>query len=367
MTADMPSVLEAAHCYVNASLSVLPIDSWHTKKPVYGLLPVIGLQENGSPRRGWSPFKNRRPTEEELQSWFSGLGSYNGIAVVCGDVSGGLEIIDIDSDEYVQPWMEQVESRAPGLIDRLILVKTPRPGRHVYYRCSSIGGNQKLAQKIVTNPATGMPETKTLIETRGEGGYALIPPTPWYCHPNKRPYQYCTERTLVDVQEISVQERDLLLEVSRSFNATPYRQPVPHRRATIHRPTDLRRPDDDFNSRADWTEILEGYGWSLSHRDLDGKEHWTRPGKTEGTSATLNYEGNNLFHVFSSNADPLEQEKSYTKFHFFATMECEGDFSRAMRELASRGFGQQIPAIRNQPRHGRRREDTSRRRRSDRR
>lgn len=367
MTANMSSVLEAARCYKAAYLSVLPIDSWPTKKPVYGLLPVIGLRENGSPRRGWSPFKHRQPTEVELQSWFSAHGSYYGIAVVCGAVSSGLENIDIDSDEYVHPWMEQVQSRAPGLIDRLVLVQTPRPGRHVYYRCSSIEGNQKLAQKSVTNPATGIAETKTLIETRGEGGYALVPPTPWYCHPTKRPYQYCTDRTLVDVQEISVQERDLLFKISRSFNVVPCRQPVPPRRATIQRPADLRRPDDDFNARADWTELLEQHAWSLSQRDLDGKEHWTRPGKAEGTSATLNYEGNNLFHVFSSNADPLEQDKSYTKFHFFATMECQGDFSRAMRELARRGFGQQSPAIRNQPHRGRRREEPSRRRRSDRR
>ena len=366
MTDNMSSVLEAARCYIASSLSVIPISDWPTKRPVFDLLPVTGLRQNGSPRRGWLPFKQRRPTEEELQSWFSSYGNSYGIAVVCGAVSGGLELIDIDSDEYSHPWVEQVQSRAPGLVDRLVLVQTPRPGLHAYFRCSSIGSNQKLAQKIVTNPATGIAETKTIIETRGEGGYALIPPTPGHCHPTGRAYQYCTARTLVDVQEISVQERDLLFEISRSFNVVPCRQPVPSRRATFQRPADLRRPDDDFNARADWTELLERHAWSLSQRDLDGKEHWTRPGKVEGTSATLNFEGNNLFHVFSSNADPLEQDKSYTKFHFFTTMECQGDFSRAMRELARRGFGQQSLGIRNQPRHGRLRAETSRRRRSDR-
>ena len=51
------------------------------------------------------------------------------------------------------------------------MVQTPRPGQHVYYRCPVIQGNQKLAQAL---DADGKP--KTLIETRGLGGYTIIPP-----------------------------------------------------------------------------------------------------------------------------------------------------------------------------------------------
>lgn len=341
MTVNTSSLWEAARGYVAASLSVIPIDARPTKKPAYNLLPVTGAWPDGRPRRGWKPFEARHPTEEELQKWFNSWGCCCGIAVVCGAVSGGVELLDIDSEEYVVPWLEQVQLRATGLIDRLVLVRTPRPGLHVYYRCSSIGRNEKLAKKIIVDQATAHCETKTIIETRGEGGYALIPPTPGHCHPTGRVYEYCTSRTLVDVQEISVQERDLLFEVARSFDAMPRRQSAPPRPATPQRPADPRKPDDDFNARADWTELLERHGWSFSHLDPDGKEHWTRPGKAEGTSATLNFEGNGLFHVFSSNAEPLEQDRSYTKFHFLVVMECQGDFSRAMRVLAGRGFGQQ--------------------------
>ena len=367
MTMNTSSLWDAARSYVAASLSVIPIDARPTKKPAYNLLPVTGEWPDGRPRRGWMPFKARRPTEAELQSWFNSWGCCSGIAVVCGEVSGGLELIDIDSDDYAAPWLEEVRHRAPGLVDRLVLVRTPRPGLHVYYRCSTIGRNEKLAQKIVVDQATANCETKTIIETRGEGGYALIPPTPGHCHPTGRTYEFCTTRTLLDVQDISAQERDLLFEAARSFNAMPRRQsPAPRPPRTQHA-GDLRKPDDDFNARADWTELLEQHGWSFSHLDPDGKEHWTRPGKSEGTSATLNFEGNGLFHVFSSNAEPLEQDRSYTKFHFIVVMEFQGDFNRAKQVLAGRGFGQQSLGITNRSRQGHNGKPASSRRRHPRR
>lgn len=367
MTMNASPLWAAACGYVAASLSVIPIEARPTKKPAYNLLPITGSWPDGGPRRGWKPFESRRPTETELQSWFNSWCCTCGIAVVCGAVSGGVELIDIDSAEYVVPWLEQVQRRAPGLLDRLVLVRTPRPGLHAYYRCSSIGRSEKLAQKMVIDQATAVSEIKTLIETRGEGGYALIPPTPGHCHPTGRCYEYCTPRTLLDLQEISVQERVLLFEISRSFDEMPRRQPAPPRRATPPHPVDTRKPGDDFNAHADWTELLERHGWSLSHVDPDGKEHWARPGKVEGTSATLNFEGNGLFHVFSSNADPLEQDRSYTKFHFFVVMECQGDFTHGARVLAGRGFGQQSMGISNRSHQGRSGKTSSRRRNTRRR
>ena len=53
-------------------------------------------------------------------------------------------------------------------------------------------GNQKLALgwRDEVDATTGeiTRKKKTLIETRGEGGYALIPPSPPECHPAHREY-----------------------------------------------------------------------------------------------------------------------------------------------------------------------------------
>jgi putative DNA primase/helicase len=55
------------------------------------------------------------------------------------------------------------------------LESTPN-GNHILYRSKEIGGNQKLASKF--NPNTG--ETKTRIETRGEGGFLVVAPSSGY-------------------------------------------------------------------------------------------------------------------------------------------------------------------------------------------
>lgn len=340
MSVPVSLMYDVARSYLASGLSIIPIDPNPTKKPAYNLLPITGEWPGGRPKRGWKPFTRRRATEEELQRWFNTWGCCCGIGVVCGAISGGVETIDIDSMEYADPWLSQVRLRTPHLIDKFVMVQTPRPGLHVYYRCSTVGRSQKLAEKLEIDQLTTAATEKTLIETRGERGYAVIPPTPGHCHPTGRIYQYCSDRTLMNVQEISVEERSLLFEICRSFDEMPRRQSTTVVRAVPRRPPDLRRPDDAFNARAEWPELLENHGWSFSHRDPDGKEHWTRPGKSEGTSATLHYEGNDLLHVFSSNVTPLEHGRSYTKFHFLAVMEFEGDFNRAKQSLMASGYGQ---------------------------
>jgi hypothetical protein len=51
-------------------------------------------------------------------------------------------------------------------------VQTPSDGRHLYYRCETIAGNLRLAQRL------GVDETpETVIETPGEGGPSHRGPT----------------------------------------------------------------------------------------------------------------------------------------------------------------------------------------------
>jgi len=53
---------------------------------------------------------------------------------------------------------------------------------------------------------------------------------------------------------------------------------------------------------------------------------WCRPGKKSGTSATTNFGGSDLLYVFSSNAEPFEQQTAYSKFHAYALLYHDGDF-----------------------------------------
>lgn len=93
-------------------------------------------------------------------------------------------------------------------------------------------------------------------------------------------------------------------------------------------------PGDDYNARGDVREVLEKHGWALT---IEGEnEHWARPGKEGGTSATFK---DLVFWVFTSNAPPFEANKGYSPFSVYTLLECEGDYRRAAEELRGRGYG----------------------------
>ncbi|MCA9071307.1 MAG: bifunctional DNA primase/polymerase, partial [Planctomycetaceae bacterium] len=156
-----PDLLAAATCYVNAGLSVIPISADGSKSPAWRFLPKI-RKSNGEWKHSWYPYQSRRPTPAEIESWYSNWGPPCGLAVIGGDISGGLEIIDFDTMELFEPWRELVASQNTTVLDRLVLVQSPRPGMHVYYRTIVPTSNYKLATRIEMDPETGMPRKKTL-------------------------------------------------------------------------------------------------------------------------------------------------------------------------------------------------------------
>ncbi|MFW5698703.1 MAG: BT4734/BF3469 family protein, partial [Planctomycetota bacterium] len=96
------------------------------------------------------------------------------------------------------------------------------------------------------------------------------------------------------------------------------------------------RPGDDFNQRGELPDLLMHHGWTL---DRDGpNQHWCRPGKTGGTSATLK---DGVFYVFSSAAPPFEPNQAYGPFAVYALLEHGGDFAEAASELRRCGYGEQ--------------------------
>ena len=70
----------------------------------------------------------------------------------------------------------------------------------------------------------------------------------------------------------------------------------------------------------------------------DGVTSWQRPGKTIGISATTNYGGADLLHVFTSSTD-FEPDTSYSKFAVYTLLHHQGDYSAAAATLRADGFG----------------------------
>lgn len=316
------SAFRLATLLVEAGFSVVPIRTDGSKAPAW---PI------------WIQFQIHQPDQQTLRKMF--FGRTVGLAIIGGSVSGNLEVLDFDAGELFHQWVALV---ADDLIRNLPVVATPSDGFHVYYRCNSVEGNQKLATS-----SSG----ETLIETRGRGGYVVAPGSPPNCHPTGKLYQKHSGPSLLETPTISERDRRLLLESAKSFNEATMeiREPAAHRTPT-HGLFYSLTPGDDFALQTSWSEILLPHGWTLVQRTGDHC-YWRRPGKRSGHSAISGHrssQGRELLTVFSSNAHPFQGPSggkagtSYNKFNAHALLNHAGDHSAAARELRSRGFGMQL-------------------------
>ena len=334
---SLKSLRKLAKAWAKLGLSVIPIRPDASKSPAIS---------------SWKKFQERIATPEEIKKHFK---DGYGIAILGGEVSGNLEILDFDvpKDEngnvlgecVYEAWLDCLDADLLDLVEKIPVISTPGGGRHLYYRCEELAGNKKLAMKL--NPPGTKPPKSTVVETRGRGGYVLAPGCPPECHPTGKTYELVSG-SIESVPTITVEQRTALFAAARSFDESGILQKEAQRRdPSLHPATerDGNRPGDDFNRRADWAAILEPHGWTFGfHRRHDGAQCWRRPGKPtneKGISATIRvFDGMEIFHSFSSNSDPLPHDESITKFTAYTLLNHGGDYEAAARELGKQGYGE---------------------------
>ncbi len=302
---------DVALAYLGAGLSVLPASRTYK-----------------CPQGKWKQYQERLPTYNEVESWFSG--NHDAMCIVCGKVSGNLEVMDFDNHgELFEKWKAEIPAE---LFGKLVVEQTQSGGYHVAYRCDEfICGNVKLAQGIRND------KTATLIETRGKGGLILCSPTAGYT---------LVQGEFTNLPRITEAERFILLNAAWQMNevkhnSTPAANDMPQGFAMYEpNPSSFeQRPGDDFNARGDIRGLLFAYHWKSLGIQPDGNEYWQRPGKEDdGNSATLK---NGIFYVFSTNAAPFQANRGYAPFTVYALLEHNGDFGKAAAKLLSCGYGKE--------------------------
>lgn len=299
----------------------------------YGLSLIKIATGDKTPVGSWKDFQTKKLNAKEIIEKFGGVDELR-IAIVCGKVSGNLELIDIDNKFKNVDTLYPEYLALPGvgdIVKRCVVEKSMSGGMHIYYRCDELQGNQKLAVwPTGEKDEKGKDKYETVFETRGEGGYVVCAPSKGY---------ELIQGGFNAIPTLTQDERETLLSAARSFNRKIAEiQPINDRKKyKAGSPWDLYSKSDI--AIAECKQLLEENGWKRNGNN--GKEeYWLRPGKKDGVSAS--YRGNS-FRVFSTNTDLFETEKSYLPASVYALLkygEGKENFRKAVDDFTNRGFGE---------------------------
>ena len=322
----MRNYLETAKAYNLAGLKVIPVD------------------ENKRPTCKWSQYQNGQKMSDVEQLFKQDC---YGMALLTGN---GIEAIDVDCkydltgklfDDFMRLNDQLNDNSIP--FTKLAIQKTRSGGYHLIYRCTEIEGNQKLAQRPATlaeldqynanaqrkiESPDGLPVV--LIETRGNGGYILIDPTPGY---------ETQWGDIASIPLITKQQRAALLLAAQNFNEVT-RNKGPEQKPVLKQEIKGTTPWDDYNNKTSIIDLLLSYGWLYVYEDST-RIFLRRPGNTDTKTSGNYHKAKNLFRSFTTSS-PLPAEQALTAFGIYAYMENAGDFSAAARDLYRQGYGDRL-------------------------
>lgn len=320
---------ELAKLYKSKGLTVIPVDS--LKQPTIN----------------WTKYQTRTMSDEEIDKYFKNC---YGIGLLMGGL-GKLEAVDIDSKySLCSDFVDRLKEKVPvEILEKLWVQKTPSGGFHWIYQTDKIEPNQKLANRETTeyekhevyieafsNPNTRKRALKiasnhkslVLIETRGgslerSAGFILIAPTKGY------------EKIYGKINKITVEERDTLIEICRSFNE--YSEPIKDYKQAKYRASDIN-PFDEYNERANPLDVLSDSGWEIIS-ESSHNVRLRRPGSPNSQSSALYDKETKVLNVFSTSTS-LECNKGYSPSSIFIELECNGDTQLAFNRLIEMGYGE---------------------------
>lgn len=328
------NVPDAALAWYDAGACVLPVATDGSKQPTVK----------------WKQYQQERPSREQVATWTRDA---PGMGMLCGHVSGNVEMFELEAaavDEGMHLELRRMfeEAGYTKLWTKLqtYVERSPAGGIHWIFAVEGgrVAGNTKLATR--PDPQPDDPHfVRTLIETRGEGGFTILAPSGGPVHPSGGSWTILSGRP-GQVPMLTADEVETLHRLARSFSEMP-ELPEPVRPAVPleRRPGELT-PGDDYNQRTDWADLLEPAGWKhVATRG--GVRHWRRPGKNSGISATTGYgDGYDLLYVFSSSTT-FQSERSYDKLGAYAVLHHGGSIPTAASALRKQGYGSPPPPRNN--------------------
>jgi hypothetical protein len=321
-------------------------------------LSVVRVRTDGSKRPvgEWKQYQTVRADRDTVAQWFTNTA--HGLGVICGAVSGDLEMLELEgrfvTEHSTKAFLRAMKDAGLELLLRRLvngfMVTSPSDGRHFYYRVDGEAtANTKLARRPSTDDELAAHPTalvQVLIETRGEGGFVVAPPSGGTVHPTGKEWK-TKAGSYAAIPIITVAEREALFEVCRSFDSygtepAPAGTPVaPGQRVKLTRSSGrvgdswMDAVVDHLRHTIPMTGLLEHYGWAPAYTDRHGRQLMTRPGKEDGVSGSVN--ASDRLHVFSTSV-PLAAggKTTHDQLDVIAAYEHHGDRQQAARSIAER-------------------------------
>lgn len=331
MSNNLADVWSEVEALLNQNISIIPV---RDKDEIYNG-KTFGVK---TPYRKWEQYQTEIISRDILWQQMSEKNT-TAIAMVCGAISGNLEVIDFDVKYY--PGIDGVVIGAihelyPDILAKMRVHKTRSGGTHLVYRIANheVPPSTHLAERKATDEELIMSPkrpSRCFIETRGTGGLATAPPSLGY-----------SVRKNTPIQEITWEERCSIIELCRAYNEF-IKEVKPYKPPTSEVNYYDENPFEHYNRTIDPKILLEEFGWTFVKKH--GDFLWfTKPGGRKGEV----HAGFNVtkctFRIWSTDTG-WESEKSYTPSTVLSYYKFNDDKSLAYAYLVDRGYGRIKPTI----------------------
>ncbi len=146
---------------------------------------LIPCQLDKRPRIAWQAYSQARPTQAQIQDWFSDPQTQS-IGLILGSVSSHIVAIDLDG----MPAIQQFYAQFPDLCKNTYSVLTgSQRGLHLYCRVDELPDNLNVRVENIGG-----------FELRGNGQYVIAPPSP---HPSGNCYQVYRDRAILHLPDLN--------------------------------------------------------------------------------------------------------------------------------------------------------------------
>lgn len=323
----MKNFKEIAEQYLGYNLSILGVEK-------------IGNTDVSQQKRPWHKWKELQTKKATLKQAIHFLENSKRVGIACGLASMNTEVIDVDDssiwDDFYADLLAYFDYQS-----HLIKVIKTKKGYHIYFRNQfdmtdppedvSNYGNQVLARHKKDSDNNRLPR----IETRGQGGYVVAPPSEGYSFMNGSDFS--------DIPNWTIADREAVFAIARSYNLD-YEEA--HSLKSDRSNYEYKNtPWDEYNRDPSfpWIKDLIAKGWKVIPSPDKSKIYFLRPGDSTAEQSGNYHIEKGIFWVWSTSSE-FESSKAYTP----ALLKCQLTYGKIdaeslaknVADLLELGYGQ---------------------------